>query len=213
MFLTSLKILFVYVSFPSHYATGQTMPPAESMMDHTVETGECQGTTLTTCPDFTSPETCLLMGCSAIFPPHTLPTHREMCFCADDMKICSEFETNYECEYLAGCDWKYDFVFGESSDESETHNDRGFGGYGYEMTESPTESHKDRGIDFGEELTYAPTFTPTSSPTSSPTYSPTSANTATENTVVSDSNSSGMTSVSKISFVLFVIPSISFLFF
>ena len=189
--------------------------PAESMMDHEIETGVCKGTTLTVCPDFSSPEACLLMGCSAIFPPHTLPTHRDMCFCADEMKDCSDFETNYECEFLAGCDWEYDFVFGSDShsvsdpdsedcsrgldfgsSDQPTSSPDGSRGLDFGSSDQPTSSPDgSRGLDFGSSETFF-TFQPTSSPdgsrgldfgsSDSPSYAPTSS--PSYPSVVSDSD-------------------------
>jgi len=217
------KIIFILASI-SVSATDVTMPPAESMLDHEVETGSCKGTTLSTCADFTSPEGCLLMGCSAIFPPHTLPTHREMCFCTDEMKDCSDFDTNYECEFLAGCDWEYDFVFGESSDsgtEAPTDGSRGLD-FGVPETEVPTDGS--RGIYFGDDdygtgfFSVSPTSSPSSSPTSSPSSSPTSQSSETSESEISERSISDLSesnsSVGKMSgltFVLFLIPCYAFL--
>ena len=157
-------------------ARDNTRMPAERTQDHRMETGLCQGTTLTSCPDFTFPEACLLMGCRAVFPPHTQPNHRQMCYCESEMKDCKKFKTNYECEYLAGCDWVYDFNFGEVTESPTGPNiDRGID-FDDDLTSSPTSSptsylftgspNIDRGIDFDDDLTSYPTSSPTSSPTS-----------------------------------------------
>ena len=64
--------------------------------------GVCHGTTSRECSDFSSPETCLLMGCQAVFPYDELS---RMCLCTSLMKTCGEFATNFECEHVAGCTW------------------------------------------------------------------------------------------------------------
>ena len=190
---------------------------AHGMLEPTVETGVCQGTTLSECVNYITPETCLLMGCKPMFPPHTLPTHREMYVCTDEMKECKYFENNYECEYLAGCDWVYDDG-SETSSPTEISGDRGIEFHTFTPTYSPTYSptYAPTGLRF---YTFTPTSTPstyTSSPTSSPTFSDDSDSieTGTRDNVNSEvsSNSSTGRFISKMTFVLFVIPSIAFLF-
>lgn len=152
----------------------------ETGSDHKSSPGFCQGTTLKTCPAFPVPEECILMGCHAVFPPHTDPAHRTMCLCEAIMSPCDTFTTNYECVFLAGCDWVYHsldtsaFLDSLASLDSLDSDDSDHLSYSMSFaddelsTEAP---YGERGQPFDDDAGDFFSSSPTASPTASPTTS------------------------------------------